>query len=127
MVQAGENRGTPDVANADDLSFVHIGEDGLPGNNKAYVVTGTGAALLALASDPNFLLGQQITWDEEGNFANWEDSRTAIAPGVLSQINAYLSDNGHGPLAAQDSIVDLLDIFYPGFSPGRDNVHDRYT
>ena len=125
MVQTGEDRGVPDVANAGDLSFVHIGSGGLPGNNKAYVVTGTGAALTALASDPNFMLGQQISQD--GDVTAWEDSRTAIAPGVKGDINTWLTNNGHGTLGAEDSILDLLHVFYPGHSPGADNVHDNYA
>ena len=125
MIQTGEDRGVPDVANADDLSFVHIGATGLPGQNKAYVVTGTGAALTALSSDPNFMLGQQISRD--GEVTAWEDSRTAIAAGVKGDINTWLTNNGHGTLGAEDSILDLLHVFYPGYSPGADNVHDKYT
>lgn len=125
MIQAGEDRGVPDVANADDLSFVHIGATGLPGNNKAYVVTGTGAALIALSGDPNFLLGQQI--GQDGEVTAWEDARTAIAPGVLTIVNNYMTNHGEPTLGPSDSILDLLHVFYPGYSPGADNVHDKFA
>lgn len=111
-------RGVPDIA--ENISFVHCGSVLLPGNYKAFVVVGTGTQLQAIANHANFLVGQQIT--SSGDVEQWQDARTAIAPGAATKINTWLVNNGHEALTAEDSIVDLIRIFQPGYEPGTDNV-----
>jgi len=113
-------RGQFDAGAAGDaVNFVHCGVD-LPGNYQAYIVTGTGAQLTAISQHANFVAGQQIS--KNGEVYAWEDSRTAIAPGAATEINTWLVANGHEPLTAQDSILDLLRIFAPDYEPGQDDV-----
>lgn len=127
MMLTGPNRGRPAVVGGNDISFVHIGSEPLWDAWKAFVVTGTGAALTALDSDVNFLAGQEITWNADGEFANWSDSRTAIQSGAKTKINNVLATLDEDPLGPDDSIVDLIQIRQPDFNPGADNVHDAYV
>lgn len=101
------------------VNSVHCGVD-LPGNYQAYIVTGTGAQLTATSNHANFVAGQQI--QKNGEVWAWEDSRAAIAQGALTKINNYLTANGHAPMAAQNSILDLLRVFQPDYEPGQDDV-----
>lgn len=114
-VKTGAGRGEPDVA-VTGLSWVHCGDTFLPGNHQAYVVVGSGAKLTQLAADPNFRIGQQVT--EGDDVEKWAEAKAAIAPGVLTQINAYMDAQGLPRLTAQNTIVDLLRIFNPAFAIG---------
>lgn len=118
----GADRGIPDVAQ--NVSFVHLGAVELPGQYKAFIVAGTGAQLTAISQHANFMVGQQITRD--GEVENWEDAKTAIAPGAASTINTWLTNNGYDALTAENNIIDLLEVFEPGIGNhiGRTNVHD---
>jgi hypothetical protein len=119
-----DGRGAPDLAQ--EISRVHLGSVELPGHYKAFIVAGTGAQLLAIAGYANFLVGQQITKD--GEVEQWSDANKAIAPGAAATINTWLTNNGYAALTAQDSILDLLEIFEPGISNqiGVTNVHNGY-
>jgi len=114
------DRGVPDVAQA-GISFVHCGSVVLPGNYKAFIVTGTAAALTAVSQHANFLVGQAIS--KSGDVYAWADSKTAIAAGARTKISNWLVANSYPALTAQNSIVDLIRIFQPGYSPGEDDVN----
>lgn len=114
-VRTGANRGAPDVA-VTGLSWVHCSDTFLPGNYMAYIVVGTGAKLVALSSDPNFALGQQVT--EGDGVEKWAEAKAAIAPDVLTQVNAYMDAHGLPRLTAQNTILDLLRVFNPAFQIG---------
>lgn len=61
----------------------------------------------------------------DGLVQNWRDARVkAIAPGALTTINTWLTNNGHDPMTAENSVLDLVRVFVPGYVLGRDNVHD---
>jgi hypothetical protein len=114
-VKTGAGRGQPDVT-VTGLSYVHCSDVFLPGNHMAYVVVGTGAKLTQLADDPNFRIGQQVT--EGDGIEKWAEARTAFAPGVLTQINAYMDAHGLPRLTAQNTMVDLLRVFNSAFEIG---------
>jgi hypothetical protein len=111
-------RGQPDVPVG--VSFVHCGGVVLPGNYKAFIVTGTAAQLTNIAAHTNFLCGQAIA--KNGDVYAWADSKTAIAAGARTKINNWLVANGHPALTAQNSIVDLIHVFQPGYIPSEDDV-----
>lgn len=122
MKTGAQDRGQLDAGAAGDaVSFVHCGVN-LPGNYQAYIVTGTGAQLTAISNHANFVAGQQIS--KSGEVWAWQDSRTKIAAGALTKNNTWLVANGHKALTAQNSIVDLLRVFAPGYEPGQDDVFD---
>ena len=113
------DRGWPNVGQV-GISFVHCGSVELPGAYKAFIVTGTVAQLTAISQHANFLVWQQISKSDE--VYAWTDSRTAIAAGAAVKINTWLVNNGYKALTAQNSIVDLIRIFQPGYEPGMDDV-----
>lgn len=116
---SGATRGAPDVA-VTGLSWVHCSDVFLPGNHMAFVVVGTGPKLTALAADPNFRIGQQVTESatQGDGVEKWAEAKAAFAPGVLTQVNAYMDAHGLPRLTAQNTIVDLLRVFNPGFQIG---------
>lgn len=116
------NRGAID-ANIAGLSWVHCSDVDLPGAYKAFVVTGTGAQLTALSNHANFLVGQQIR--RNGDMDAWEDARTAIAAGAATRINTWLTANGYPAMTAQGTLLDLIQLFVPGYVPGQDDVADN--
>jgi len=120
-IASGPGRGRPDIPDA--VHFVRLSEVDLPANYKAYIVTGPAARLQAIAAHPNFLVGQQITWDSDDDDWNWVDGQIAIAEGAKIQINTWLQNNGYDPLGAGDSIIDLIRIFAPEYEPGKSDIY----
>lgn len=114
-------RGQIDVPQG--VNFVHDGSVILPGNYKLFVITGTGAQLTNVSNHANFLVGQQIVKNENGSY-DWENARTAIAPGAITTINTWLVANGHTALQAGDNIVTLVRKFQPDYEPGTCDVQD---
>ena len=61
----------------------------------------------------------------DGYTQNWRDAQhKAIAPGALGTINTWLTNHGYDPMTADNSVLDLVQVFVPGYSLGSDNVHD---
>lgn len=114
-------RGQIDVPQG--VNFVHDGSVILPGNYKLFVITGTGAQLTNVSNHANFLVGQQIIKNENGSY-DWENARTAIAPGAITTINTWLVANGMTPLVQGDNIVTLVRKFQPDYEPGSCDVAD---
>ena len=118
----GNGGGRPNVG-AVPFSWVHCADVDLPGGYMAFVVSGTGAQLQALAAHPKFLLGQQIVTDPETGEYDWESARVAIEPEVRTMINSYLQNKKMETLGAGDNIVTLIQRFNPAFEPGDYDVN----
>lgn len=61
----------------------------------------------------------------DGYTPSWRDATAKkIAPGALTTINTWLVANGHEAMTADNSVLDLVHVFEPGYSLGADNVFD---
>lgn len=91
-IQSGASKGAPDVGTGYS-GFVHIGN--LPGAYAAYVITGTGAQLLAIQGHANFLVGVQVT--EAG--VRWSELNATLPAGVRTTINNWRQANGQSNIS----------------------------
>ena len=100
-IQSGASKGAPDIGTGYS-GFVYVGN--LPGAYAAYVITGTGAQLLAIQGHANFLVGVQVTEGAD----RWAELRATLPAGVRAQINNWRSNNGQGPVPAGTTWLQVI-------------------